>query len=96
MKTARSILSVMAISVLCCLGMAACVDGDQATADDQQVQAPADEVATPEPAAEPSSMKPIKPGTRWCAWPPSCTNPDAACCTAECVQIGTETLCSND
>lgn len=40
--------------------------------------------------------KPIKPGTRWCAWPPSCTNPDAACCTSECVQIGDETICSND
>lgn len=40
--------------------------------------------------------KPIKPGTRWCVWPPSCTNPDAACCTAECVVIGDQTVCSND
>lgn len=40
--------------------------------------------------------KPIKPDTRWCAWPPSYTNPDAACCTSECVQTGTETVCSSN
>lgn len=43
------------------------------------------------------SEKPVRPWTRWCAWPPSCTNPDAACCTATCVgwPDGT-TTCTND
>ncbi len=80
-------------------------------ADDAALSGPADDEPTAAVAApdadlsadgigtspsDPVAGKPIKPGTRWCAWPPSCTNPDAACCTAECVQIGDQTVCSND